>query len=131
MRMRRIPLVVLAMLVTTTCSYAPPPRERTATWQAVGTWSGRGSILLGTFTIDSGDWRVLWEAKNEAAPGAGRLEVTLHSADSGRHLADVVKQTGVGRGTVPMTEHARRFYLSVDSVNVDWTLTAEQAALRK
>jgi hypothetical protein len=68
-----------------------------------------------------------WETRNESVPGAGRFRVALHSAISGRPLQVAVDHQGAGRDTMYMADDPRVSYLVVESENLDWTLTLEEA----
>jgi hypothetical protein len=104
----------------------PPPRE-VSIWHQVGAWSGRGNKQTETFTSDTGAFRVTWETRNESPPGAGTLYAVFRSGDSGREIMDGVKVTGVGRGVEHVAaERPRWYYLSIDSANVDWSITVDE-----
>ena len=77
------------------------------------------------FPIEHYNWRIQWEAAN-APPSKGRLHVEAHSADSGRLLAEPIDTTGNGHGTADVAVDPHRFYLVVDSSDVDWTLVVEE-----
>jgi hypothetical protein len=77
--------------------------------------------------IGNGALRVVWETRNEAVPNTGTFEVNLHSGVSGRPLAQVVEQRGAGHGTAYVSEDPRDFYLLVESTNLDWSVTVEEA----
>ena len=77
--------------------------------------------------IGNGSLRVIWETRNEAAPSTGTFEVTVHSSVSGRPLVQAVEQRGVGGGTAYVSEDPREFYLVVESSNLDWSVTVEEA----
>ena len=96
-------------------------------WRPVETFSGRGSTQTQSFDIGSGQWRIKWEAKNESPPGMGTLEVTVHSAVSGRPLEVAVEHRGNGHGIAYVNEDPRLFHLVIDSSNVDWTVAIEEA----
>jgi hypothetical protein len=117
---------VLLVFLTACRSDPPQPAPSTATWRAVQSWSGHGSIQLETFAIETGIWRAHWETWNESPTGQGRFKVTAHSGDSGRVIAEIADHMGVGRGTATVTEAPRRYYLTVESANVDWTISAEE-----
>ena len=70
-----------------------------------------------------------WEANNETPPGSGVLQVTAHSAVSGRALQVAVVHNGVGRGTAYVGETPRPFYIVVESANVDWSLVVQEGAI--
>ena len=79
-----------------------------------------------SFISDTGQLRLRWETKNERSPGAGRFKIVLHSAVSGRPLADVVERRGTGRETSYVNEDPRAFFLVVDSTNLDWTVAVDE-----
>ena len=78
------------------------------------------------FISNTGSLRVLWETRNEAAPGTGTFRVTVHSDVSGRPLLVAVDTRGVGHDTAYVTEDPRSFFLAVESANLDWTVAAEE-----
>jgi len=121
----RIVIATLVFLAACTSERAGPPPPAVS-WQPVRTWSGRGNSQLETFTIDVGTWRARWETRNETAPGSGSFKVNAHSGDSGRVIAEIADQRGVGRGTETVIEAPRRYYLNIESANVEWTITVEQ-----
>jgi len=120
--------LVLVALAAASCRARTerPAREPRAVWHRIGAWSGRGNAQLETFVIERWDWRVQWQTRNENPPGQGRLVVTAHSADSGRVIAEPIDVTGVGQDTEYLSEQPRRYYLVVDSANLDWSLTVEE-----
>ena len=68
-----------------------------------------------------------WETKNETSRGTGRFRLILQSAISGRDLQEAVNETGVGEGTAYAADDPRVFQISVQSANVDWSFTVEEA----
>jgi hypothetical protein len=126
-------LVVMA-LVAAGCRSEPPPAAKLPPrmitgWRETASWKGRGNAQLDSFAIDSWDWRIRWETKNESPAGSGTFHVETHSADSGRIIAVPVDARGVGHDTVNVNELPHRYYLVVDSKNVDWTMVVEEAVL--
>jgi hypothetical protein len=95
-------------------------------WKAVGSWTGHGDLQTETFTSDSGGFRVLWQTRNEAPAGAGRLKVVFRSGDSGREIMDAVDVRGNGSGTAEVGDRPRWYYLTIESANVEWTVTVEE-----
>jgi hypothetical protein len=96
-------------------------------WKPVGSWSGRGSRQTETFTSDTGGFRVRWETKNAVRPGAGHLHVIFRSGDSGREIIDAVDVTGEGRDAEEVSaERPRWYYLTIDSADVDWTVSVDE-----
>ena len=51
----------------------------------------------------------------------------LQSAISGRALQEPVDEKGLGEGTAYMAEDPRVFYMTVESANLDWSFTVEEA----
>ena len=121
-------VVLLLVFLAAACSSGADERQpsRATTWRPVASWSGRGNSTLETFPIGAGRLRIYWETRNESAPGAGRFHVKLHSADSGRVLEEVVSMTGRGGDSREILDDHQRFYLSVESADVDWTLRVEE-----
>lgn len=135
LHVRFLTLAAIAATISATfgCQYEAPPLQgpvSAGVWKEVARFSGRGNAQLDTFPIERFTWRVRWEASNEQPPGAGTLQVTAHSGDSGRLLAEVVDATGVGSDVAYVTELPHRYYLVVKSSGVDWTLIAEEPVLQ-
>ena len=96
-------------------------------WHQVGSWSGRGTKQTETFTSDTGGFRVRWATTNETVPGEGALKVILRSADSGREIVEAVDARGVDSdAAIVAAERPRWYYLSIDSANVDWTVSVDE-----
>ena len=126
-------VLACAIVCSTSCGQrepSTPAPARDADWQRVATWSGHGNAQLETFPITGWTWRVQWETKNESPAGSGTFKVTAHSGDSGRELAQIADVTGIDHDTTYVTELPHRYYLVVNSANVDWTLLVEEAVLK-
>ena len=123
-------IVLSALLLGTACESRPPsPPElpsRVVAWKQLATWSGRGSIQTETFLSDNGSFRIHWETRNESPAGKGTLKVAFRSGDSGRVIIDAVDQKGVGGSSAEVGDMVRWYYLTIDSANVDWTVTIEE-----
>ena len=114
-------------LVNTSCSgEAPRARTPSVVWRTLGSWSGRGSMQTEPFISDTGALRLRWETSREATPGTGIFRVTVHSDVSGRPLVLAVDARGVARDTTYVNEDPRSFFLAVESVNLDWTIAADE-----
>jgi hypothetical protein len=124
----RFVMVCAAVLSVSGCERgsATPATPAVPAWKPVGSWSGHGNAQTESFTSDTGGFRVIWETKNEAPHGAGRLKVVFHSGDSGREIMDAVDARGPGRGTAEVGDRPRWYYLTIQSANVDWTVTVEE-----
>ncbi len=123
----RLLVVLAAGLVLSGCRSPRPQRTEVVVWRPVGSWSGRGDKQTETFTSDSGGFRVRWTTKNEARPGAGRLRVVFRSGDSGREIIEAIDAHGAGSGTEEVAaDKPRWYYLTIDSADVDWTVSVDE-----
>src|ERR1700682_727737 len=89
-----ISVLLCAAGATGGCQSAPHPEAKTRQigWRPIGSWSGRGDSQTESFNIESTQWRIKWETKGAASPGAGLFHLVVHSAVSGRPIMDAVKQ---------------------------------------
>jgi hypothetical protein len=120
---------VAVVLLMSACG-APPPKpvpKEVVIWKNLGAWSGRGNAQTESFLGLTGALRMHWQTKNEALKGSGTFKLILQSAVSGRALQETVDETGPGEGTVYVAEDPRIFYMSVESANLDWSFTVEEA----
>ena len=85
-----------------------------------------GILALVSYRLDTGGFRVRWETRNETAPGAGTLKVVFRSGDSGRPIIDAVDVRGVGRDVEEVADNVRWYYLTIESANVDWTVSVDE-----
>jgi hypothetical protein len=109
---------------------APPPKavqEEVVAWKNLGQWSGRGNTQTESFIGLTGALRMHWRTKNETPEGSGTFRLILQSAISGRPLQETVDQKGPGEGTAYAAEDPRAFYILVESANLDWSFTVEEA----
>jgi hypothetical protein len=121
-------LIAAAILAGGACRSQPKPAAKEViVWRSIGSWSGQGNTQTGSFANDSGAMRVRWETRKENSPGKGTFRLSLHSAISGRPLLVVVDQRGVGHDTAEIRESPRVSYLVVESANLEWVFTLEEA----
>ena len=121
--------LLLTLLLVGACHSEPsrPQTKEVVVWRQVGSWSGRGDKQTETFTSDTGGFRVHWDTKHEAPPDAGRLRVVFRSGDSGREIIEAIDARGAGSGTEEVAaERPRWYYLTIESANVDWTVTVDE-----
>ena len=126
---RVVAVPVAAALLTSVCG-APPPKpvpKEVVIWKNLGEWSGRGNAQTESFIGLTGALRMHWRTKNEAPEGAGTFRLILQSAISGRSLQEIVDEKGLGEGTAYAADDPRMFYVSVESANLDWSFTVEEA----
>src|SRR5262245_6427244 len=129
-RTARAAIFLALALVAASCSAPPPPKpapEQVVAWKRLGEWSGRGNAQTESFLGLTGALRVHWRTKNETPAGGGNLRLVLQSAISGRDLSETVNQTGPGEGTVYVAEDPRVFHMLVESADLDWSFTVEEA----
>jgi hypothetical protein len=121
-------LIVALTVVAAGCgTQATPAPKEVVIWRNIGSWTGHGPAQTEAFIGETGALRLLWETKNEAASGQGIFRATVHSAVSGRPLVVAIDHHSIGRDTAYIQEDPRSFYLVVDSANVDWAITVEEA----
>ena len=125
----KLAALALAAVLCAACTSGGEQRQgaRVATWRAIQAWSGRDNAQLGTFPTGGGPLRFHWQADTRASAGTVRLKIRLHSADSGRILAEVADQPGGGDGSKEIIDDHQRFYLSVEGTGLDWTIRVEEA----
>jgi hypothetical protein len=95
-------------------------------WHPLGTWSGSGDRQTESFDVRTGTLKLVWETTNERAPGAGRLQVELHSSISGRPLQTIVDTVGVGFDSTYVADEPRVSYLVITSAGMDWRVRLEE-----
>jgi hypothetical protein len=109
----------------------PAAVERTVVWRQLGSWTGRGSTQTESFTSDTGALRVRWETSPAASAGAhaapGVFRLNAHSAISGRLMQQIVSHTGAGRGVDYVQQDPHVFYVVIDSADLNWRFTVEEA----
>lgn len=116
---------------TTQDVVVPEPPPHVVSWKRVASWSGRGSLQTETFTSDNGSFRIHWATTHEAPAGGGTLKVAFRSGDSGRVIIDAVDQKGEGSGSAEVGDMVRWYYLSIDSSNVDWSVSVDEPIMGK
>ena len=123
-------LAVASVALTGACG-APrpePARKEIVIWKQLGSWSGRGNAQTESFLGLTGSLRFRWRTANEDPKGQGRFKLILDSAISGRALQEPVDEEGPGEGTAYAADDPRVFHVSVESANLDWSFTVEEAA---
>jgi len=98
-------------------------------WRPIQTFSGHGDAQTDSFDIQSGQSRIKWATTNENPPGAGRFELTVHSAISGRPLGLPVEHQGNGHGIAYVNEDPRLYHLVIQSRDIDWSVSIEESVV--
>jgi hypothetical protein len=96
-------------------------------WKTLGSWTGRGNSQTESFIGLTGALRVNWRTQNESPRGTGRFRLILQSAISGRDLQEIVDETGQGADIAYVADDPRVFQMSIDSANLDWSFSVEEA----
>jgi len=102
-------------------------REPQLAWHRIGTWSGVGNIQTESFESNTGSLRVQWKTVNEAAPGTGTFRLAFHSSISGRELQVAVDRKGTGADTAYVQQDPHVFFAKVESANLEWSFTVDEA----
>jgi hypothetical protein len=125
---------LVAVALASACGPRANPKPQAAAhsvaWRPLGSWSGRGSLQTESFTSETGALRVRWETKlSEPDPPLPRgvFRLNAHSAISGRLLQQVVEQSGAGSGVGYVQQDPHVFYVVVESNQLSWTFTVEEA----
>jgi hypothetical protein len=71
--------------------------------------------------------RLTWEAVQEGALRVNHFRVSLHSAISGRPLQTIVDTQEAGADTVDLAANPRVAYLLIESEQIRWRVTLEEA----
>ena len=79
--------------------------------------------------MDTGQWRIKWETSDQAAPGAKKFQVIVHSTISGRFVSVAVDHPSTGSGVSYMAEDPREFFLDVESSGLDWKVAVEEGSV--
>jgi hypothetical protein len=104
------------------------PAKEVVVWKQLGSWSGRGNAQTESFVGLTGSLRFHWRTTHEDPQGKGRFKLILQSAVSGRALQEPVDEEGPGEGTAYAADDPRVFHVLVESANLDWSFTVEEAA---
>jgi len=105
-----------------------PAAKPRVLWRPLGSWSGRGSLQTESFTSETGALRVKWQTTpQQSAQPSGVFRLNAHSAISGRLLQPVVDQAGAGSGVGYVQQDPHVFYVVVESNQLNWTFTVEEA----
>jgi hypothetical protein len=127
---RRSKDVWLALLIMSAAACHAPTekkREPQVAWHRLGSWSGVGNTQTESFESGSGSLRVEWKTSNETVPGKGTFRLAFHSSISGRELQMAVDRTGAGAGTAYVQQDPHVFFAKVESANIEWSFTVDEA----
>jgi len=128
-RYLRSSLFICALLLAA-CKSAPSHKPSAQIgWRPITSFSGRGDSQTESFDIASTQWRIKWQTKGAEAPGAGSFHVVVHSAVSGRPIADAVQQHGDGHGIAYVNDDPRLYELVIASSGLDWSIQVQEAVV--
>jgi hypothetical protein len=131
MRMRVLAAPLAAAAISAACGASSSPPHETIIWDRLGAWTGRGNMQTESFLGEVGALRLRWETRNPSAPGAGTFHLTVHSAVSGRTMADAVRTTGAGSGTAFVSDDPHMFYLVIEAKDLEWSVVVEEPVARR
>ena len=121
-------VVLLALLSAVACQRpAEKKLEPEVAWHRLGSWSGVGSLQTESFESGTGSLRVQWKTTNETAPGKGTFRLAFHSSISGRELQVAVDRKGIGADTAYVQQDPHVFFAKVESANLEWSFTVDEA----
>jgi hypothetical protein len=119
--------LALALLSAVACQRpTEKQREPHVVWHRIGAWSGVGSLQTESFE-SAGSLRVQWKTANESAPGTGTFRLAFHSSISGRELQVAVDRKGTGADTAYVQQDPHVFFAKVESANLEWSFTVDEA----
>jgi hypothetical protein len=124
-------LVVVCALMMSACRPASESAAKPAAigWSPVASWSGHSNYQTDSFGIETGQWRIKWEANPQQVSSTKSLRVIVHSSVSGRFVTVAVDHQGAGSGIAYVSEDPREFFLVVESSGVDWKVAVEEGAV--
>jgi hypothetical protein len=126
----RSKVVWLALLIVSVGACHTPTEKKhepEVVWHRIGTWSGVGSLQTESFESGTGSLRVQWKTTNETAPGQGTFRLAFHSSISGRELQVAVDRKGTGADTAYVQQDPHVFFAKVESANLEWSFTVDEA----
>jgi hypothetical protein len=115
----------LALAIAAAACGTREPAPESLEWQTVVDWAGSGIKQTESFTTGSREWRIYWKSGNEALPGAGLLQLTVHQADSDAVVSVAANRQGAGSDVSYVRAPAGRYYLAINSANLDWLVRVE------
>jgi len=93
-------------------------------WMVIKSWSGSGIKETETFSVSGNEWRISWNSRNEALHDAGIFQIYVKNA-AGKIISTAANKQGVGADVFYVHSRPGRYYLMINSANVDWTVRVE------
>lgn len=94
-------------------------------WTTLKNWSGSGMKTTESFRVTDREWRIEWETSNEPFPGAGIFQIFVHKADDDALVTLAANKQGTGSDVTYVRSVPGRFYLTLNSGNVDWRVQVQ------
>jgi len=101
---------------------SPSPPTRAVSWQTIAQWNGNGMKETERFSVSASEWRIAWASANERI--AGILQVFVYN-EAGELITLAANQQGTGSDVSYVHTPPGRFYLSINSANVDWAIAVQ------
>ena len=122
---------LFASLASVGCRSTPhtEAKPREVGWRPIISFSGRGNTQTESFNIESTQWRIKWQAKQDVSADPGTFHLMVNSAVSGRPIAEAVPHRGAGSGIAYVSEDPRLYHLVIEAKDVDWSIAVEEAVV--
>ncbi len=125
-------LFVLTFFVAVLAGFSAESEARQAAttsqapeWQTIADWFGSGIKQTESFSTGSRQWRIYWRTKNASSRRAGVLQIFVHRTDTDAVVATAANVQGAGSDVSYVRAPIGRFYLSINSANVNWLVRVE------
>lgn len=104
---------------------APAPTPRAPQWTEVASWRGSGIKETESFVTVNREWRIRWQSANEPFANAGILQLFVHN-EAGQMVSLAANKQGPGQDVSYVRAPPGRYYLKINSANIDWNVTVEE-----
>jgi hypothetical protein len=101
-----------------------PEAARSLEWWKIKNWQGSGTKETESFSVNSREWRISWQTQNEPFAGAGIFQIYVYN-EGGEMLSVAANKQGIGQDVSYVRAKPGRFYLQINSANVDWSVVVE------
>lgn len=99
--------------------------EEPKEWVEIASWSGSGMKTTETFVITSDEFRIKWKTMNEAFENSGIFQIYVND-ESGQMVSLAGNKQGPGSDVSYVKEGPGRYYLEINSANIDWDVSVEE-----
>jgi hypothetical protein len=89
-------------------------------WNTVGSWKGTGTKTTESFATKGAEWRINWKSASD-----GILQIMVYDANN-KLVALAANSTAAGSDVSYVRGAPGRYYLTINSANTNWEVTAEE-----